>query len=142
MKPHFCKCGCGGELPPYVDVASRAARYLPGHAARVALQNFVADRKTGCWIWQGKPTKDGHGQVCFERRCRTAHRAMWEFLNGPLPADTTVHHTCPNKLCVNPAHMEIKHTPTHRRDHAIEKWKRQKADPSRRIIGQVSEARS
>ena len=138
----LCKCGCGEALPPFVDRASRATRYLPGHAARVALQNFVVDEETGCWVWQGKPTKDGHGQVCIERTTKTAHRAMWEFVNGELPEGYTVHHTCPNKLCVNPdpAHNIPVPTGRHRSGHALEKWDKQKAEPDARIIGRQGRA--
>lgn len=133
--PHLCRCGCGGELPPFVDRASRATRYLPGHFDRSLLQRFEIDEETDCWIWQGKPTKDGHGQICIARQTRTAHRWFYELLVGPVPEGCTLHHTCDNKLCVNPSHLEVMTHSEHRRLHAFAKWELQRADSSLHLIG-------
>lgn len=41
-------------------------------------------------------------------------------------------------LCVNPEHQEEKGHGEHRRLHCLDKWARQKADPSLRLIGSSS----
>jgi hypothetical protein len=56
-----------------------------------------------CWLWTGYIKPDGYGQT---GRNRQAHRVVWEALNGPLPNGHDLHHTCPNRHCVNPAHVE------------------------------------
>lgn len=133
-----CACGCGADLPPFVDRASRATRYLPGHFDRDILQNFDLDYETDCWLWRGKPTKDGHGQIGRVGpggRTVTAHRFFYEILVHELAPGVTVHHTCPNKLCVNPDHLQEMTHGEHRRLHALRKWHLQRADPSLRLIG-------
>ena len=136
-KPHYCQCGCGGELPLFVDHASRATRYLPGHFDRELLQRFVLDEETDCWDWTGCVTSAGHGQICVRAMggTMTAHRFFYLVLVGPIGEGMTLHHICENKLCVNPAHMVQMGYAEHRRHHANLKWSRQKADPSLRLIG-------
>ena len=137
-KTHYCRCGCGGELPPFVDRASRATRYLPGHTSLAFLDRFAVDAESGCWIWQGPPASGGHGQVAINHVTVTAHRAVYEHFNGPLAEGMTLHHLCSNRLCVNPAHMQEMTHSEHRRHHALKKWAAQKADPSLHIIGPAS----
>lgn len=134
-KARLCRCGCGGELPRFGDHVSRAIRYLPGHFDRSILQNFDLDPDTDCWIWRGKPTAAGHGQINRNGITVTAHRFIYNALVGDPGPDITVHHTCPNRLCINPDHQEERLHSDHRRHHALDKWARQKAEPGQRLIG-------
>jgi len=64
-----------------------------------------------CWTWVASATLNGYGQVSVringERRVRYAHRAVYELLVGPIPEGMVIDHLCRNKLCVNPAHLEV-----------------------------------
>lgn len=100
------------------------------------LRRFHLEESTGCLVWEGPPNDAGHGQVATPEGTKTAHRAVWEAFFGALHSSISVHHRCDNKLCVNPFHMSIKLERKHRSEHANERWARQKADPSLRLIGQ------
>jgi hypothetical protein len=70
-------------------------------------QVFV-DRR-GCWIWTGKTTPNGYGSIwrSDKQRRQVAHRFYWESLVGPIPASLEADHLCRQRLCVNPAHLEM-----------------------------------
>lgn len=74
-------------------------------------QGFVLDRirvdDNGCWIAQGKPTKDGY--VIWgrdeDRKPIYAHIAAQKLWNGPIPPGYHVHHMCEVTSCCNPKHI-------------------------------------
>ena len=69
--------------------------------ARVRRQIRVSD---GHWLWQGKPTPNGYGQVHFVldgKRTWLAHRLVSRLLGFPLGQN--MHHECRTPICVNPA---------------------------------------
>lgn len=63
----------------------------------------------GCWPWVGARTTAGYGLYRHPvgRRVYRAHRWVYEQLAGKIPAGYQCHHRCKNKLCVNPAHIEL-----------------------------------
>lgn len=62
--------------------------------------------KTGCWIWRGRPDKNGYGHLKINGRGVKAHRYGYELLVGPIPDGMQLDHLCRNRLCVNPTHLE------------------------------------
>ena len=61
---------------------------------------------SGCWEWSGSRSKEGYG-LLHARGCRLAHRYFWIELRGVIPAGLTIDHTCRNRCCVNPDHLEL-----------------------------------
>jgi hypothetical protein len=61
---------------------------------------------TGCWLWQGPLDRDGYGSFFFRRFNRRAHRVGYFMLNGPIPKGLVINHTCRNRHCVNPQHLQ------------------------------------
>ena len=72
-------------------------------------------RKTeGCWLWLGK-LSEGYGTFCFPIKdpatnktfwdAKKAHRASWEFVNGPIPLSMCVYRKCDQPYCVRPSHF-------------------------------------
>lgn len=63
----------------------------------------------GCWEWSGKRNDAGYGLFTAKKHGylnARAHRAMWEFTNGPIPEGLLIRHRCDNPPCVNPDHLE------------------------------------
>lgn len=60
-----------------------------------------------CWLWRGRHTGGGYGQIVIERRRVYVHRIAYEAAHGPIPAGYVVLHSCDNPPCVNPAHLSI-----------------------------------
>ena len=59
------------------------------------------DASGDCWEWTG-PTNGVYGRTWWA----FAHRAVWEWLVGPIPEGLEIDHLCLNKMCVNPDHLE------------------------------------
>ena len=61
-----------------------------------------------CWNWIGSINpKTGYGKKQWFGKTWLAHRWMWTMLFGSIPKNLTIDHTCRNRKCVNPHHMEL-----------------------------------
>ncbi len=76
----------------------------------------------GCWLWTGSTDiSDGYGKCNVKQwgkelaalgvrsgRGRTfrAHRLAYAIWVKPIPRGTVIHHTCHNRPCVNPDHLQ------------------------------------
>jgi len=72
------------------------------HMARTRLIGYVI-QEDGCWEWVGCKDRRGYGRL----RGEWAHRYMYERQHGPIPDGYECHHTCANRRCVNPSHLEL-----------------------------------
>lgn len=63
-----------------------------------------------CWEWIGAVTTAGYGVFQKGRRgekLHKAHRFSFELHFGSIPKGLLVLHTCDNKRCVCPSHLEL-----------------------------------
>lgn len=67
---------------------------------------YIPVTETGCWIWLASTNKQGFPQ--FREEGETFGAAQWIYhqVNGYVAGRKW--HTCGERLCVNPAHMQIK----------------------------------
>ena len=74
------------------------------------LSRLVADRQTGCLLWQGCVNSKGYGVISDGGKRYLVHRKAWELANGPIPDGLTIDHVydrgCRHKNCANVAHLE------------------------------------
>lgn len=74
----------------------------------------------GCINWTGALNGRGYGQLCYGMRHWTAHHAAYAVVHGheaPVHRRRYLHHTCRNKRCCNPDHLELVTAKEHRREH-------------------------
>mgnify|MGYP001601937125 CR=1 FL=1 len=62
----------------------------------------------GCWVWGAWTNERGYGLFSPTHRDKIfAHRWAYENINGPIPEGYQLDHLCRNRICVNPAHLEV-----------------------------------
>ena len=67
---------------------------------------------SGCWIWQGQVSNSGYGRLKLQQEDRTvkmvsAQSASYIAFIDPIPEGFLVKQHCGNRLCINPAHLEL-----------------------------------
>ena len=67
-----------------------------------------------CIPWHGRFNAAGYGTVGKQA---LAHRHILEQCFGPIPPKVVLHHTCGNRACINPAHLETMTQGEHTRLH-------------------------
>jgi hypothetical protein len=78
---------------------------IPKSVQLAAAMKLVGKHR-GCWPWPGSMREDGYGHIFRNGKHYRAHRAVYQYFKGAIPAWLELDHTCRNKACVNPDHLE------------------------------------
>lgn len=89
---------------------SRGIKSLPRKAKTSTLYYYDGKPKfrkkaNGCWEWTASKNKKGYG-LCNGEDSMLAHVQVYVDTYGPVPDGMEVDHTCSNRPCVNPDHLE------------------------------------
>lgn len=75
------------------------------------LEQVEICQRSRCWNWQGADSGDGRGggypRMSLDGRTVVVHRVMATHVYGFIPSKRQVDHTCRNRRCVNPDHLEL-----------------------------------
>lgn len=78
---------------------------------RRIMERVSIDPKTECWNWTGPTSGNGRGggypRMCLDGQTVAVHRVMFTCVEGYVPGKKQIDHTCRNRCCVNPAHLEM-----------------------------------
>lgn len=73
------------------------------------LDRYMArTRKEGdCLVWIGDKYDTGYGRITLypSKKCRRAHRVIYEIVKGPITQYQYVNHSCGRRDCINPDHL-------------------------------------
>jgi len=103
------------------------------------MKGFVVAEVTadGCWVPKKKPSPDGYIITSWDGASRLVHNIVKQLVDMPaiatalqdpalirivettrsLPTGWEGHHTCRNRACCNPAHIQIENQADHHREH-------------------------
>ena len=88
----------------------------------INFDHWIKILPSGCWVWTYKLNKWGYGNYAKRRtdgsKVSNAHVWAWERVNGRVPDGQELHHTCLNRACCNPNHMQALTHAEHKAIHA------------------------
>lgn len=66
-------------------------------------------KQGSCWLWTGKASRE-YPHIVFKKQQYRLYRFIAQWINNAgqeLLMGAVVHHTCSNRRCINPEHLQI-----------------------------------
>ena len=103
-------------MPSILDTLNRPHRgkykpYPRKHPADIIARWIEVDPETGCHTWTGRLNNMGYGlmtvaQAGYKPLTLSPHKVAYELRRGRVPEGMVLDHTCRNRACANPEHLE------------------------------------
>ena len=92
-------------------LVKRIPKILPQRRTPFEQRLFAKRRiaENGCWEFTGSLTADGYGQMYYNSKVTTVHRAAYLHFIGPVPNKLVVNRKCGAVNCFNPDHLFVGH---------------------------------
>lgn len=71
------------------------------------MDKVAVEAPGACWIWCGALFTQGYGMFWLDGKQRRAHRVLYVWTYGELGLGDDLDHTCRNRSCVNPDHLQV-----------------------------------
>jgi len=89
--------------------ASKRGRGRPVEDVDTRFWNKVLKKGAAdCWVWQASFLSAGYGAFTDKKKTIRAHHYAWQLAYGAIPVGSSVIHTCNNRACCNPEHLQLK----------------------------------
>lgn len=110
---------------PYTNKRVKNPELPPLEHFIVKILNKIYLTKSDCWVWLGAKNKEGYGVTGVDLPSGfIVHRLVYEFVNGSVPPDMVLGHTCELRLCCNPKHLK----PMTEQENAQASWDKRRSD--------------
>lgn len=102
-------------------------RAAPRHVTLDSFWSWVDSSGDGCWPWMGTVTARGYGRARICGKPWAAHRLAYLLAGHTIPDGEELHHTCENKRCCCPSHLQAvtrrEHIAAHLRKRQVRYWR-------------------
>lgn len=70
------------------------------------LLSYTEASEGGCMVWTRARMPQGYPVAQHKGKLVRAHRLAYELATGSDISGQVIHHTCANRSCINPAHLQ------------------------------------
>jgi hypothetical protein len=105
---HYSQKSLGKEFTPISNTHFRPGIQDPVKLCHWYFQNRIKINGT-CWLWTGKASRE-YPHIQFKGEQYRLYRFVAQWINNAgveFLLGTVVHHTCSNRRCINPEHLQI-----------------------------------